>query len=269
MNPTQIGIDVGGTLIKVAYADEGDVTYRKFPANQLNEAASWVRENFSEAEICVTGGKAALFQTALERETRTLVEFDATCRGIQYLLNSAGISLESFILTNAGTGTSIHFVKGKEHSRVGGSGIGGGTIMGLSSLLTGVQEYGKIVRVAERGNRGTIDLKVRHIYEGSEPPISGDLTASNFGRISEGRDEKDMLASVIGLVGESVATVSVFAAEQRGVSSIVFIGSSFVENVVLKEVVKSYTSLKGMQPVFVENGEYSGAVGALLALNQD
>ncbi|HEX7065493.1 MAG TPA: type II pantothenate kinase [Bacillales bacterium] len=266
MSATGIGVDVGGTLIKIAYVDEEAIHYRKFPADQLKEAALWVREHFPGARICVTGGKAALFQSALEREVQALVEFDATCRGIRYLLDSAGISLDHFILTNAGTGTSIHFIKEKEHSRVGGSGIGGGTLMGLSSLLANVQEYGEIVHLAEQGDRGTIDLKVRHIYEGSEPPISGDLTASNFGRISEDRDEKDILASVIGLVGESVATVSVFAAEQCGVSSIVFIGSSFVENVLLKKVVESYTSLKGMKPLFVENGEYSGAIGALLAL---
>ena len=56
-------------------------------------------------------------------------------------------------------------------------------VVGVSSLADGLTDYGTIVKLASKGIRDRIDLKVSHIYEGAEPPISGDLTASNFGRI--------------------------------------------------------------------------------------
>jgi type II pantothenate kinase len=169
-------------------------------------------------------------------------------------------------------------IDGERNLRIGGTGLGGGTIVGLARLLTGLDEYEAIVTAAAKGDRGTADLKVRHIYEGMEPPIDGDLTASNFGRVFPGAvigsgeegsiSREDALASVIGMVGEAVATLCVHAAAAHGVKTIVYIGSSFNGNAPLRQAVESYTRFRGGEPHFVENGEFSGALGALLRLGR-
>ncbi|WP_234405439.1 type II pantothenate kinase [Paenibacillus sp. IHBB 10380] len=264
-----MGIDAGGSLIKIAYMNQSIIEYRVFDSMELGVAALWINEYFQEATICLTGGKGSHLQSLLKHETKNIVEFDATCRGIQFLLNLEGAPLESFILTNVGTGTSIHFFDSGRHVRVGGTGVGGGTMMGLSLLLTDIEEYNKIVNISKKGNRDDIDLKVRNIYEGSESPISGDLTASNFGNVQMLKlpsKKEDLLASIIGLVGETVATTSVLAADSYGTTSIVYIGLSFIHNEILREVVSNYTNLRGASPLFVRNGEYSGAVGALMSI---
>lgn len=246
------------------------IEYRVFDSMELGVAALWINEYFQEATICLTGGKGSHLQSLLKHETKNIVEFDATCRGIQFLLNLEGTPMESFILTNVGTGTSIHFIDSGMHVRVGGTGVGGGTMMGLSLLLADVEEYNEIVDFAKQGKRDAIDLKVRHIYEGSDSPISGDLTASNFGNVNmlklSSRRKEDLLATIIGLVGETVATTSVLAAGPYGTTNIVYIGSSFIHNEILREVVSDYTYFRGASPVFVQNGEYSGAVGALMSI---
>lgn len=266
-----IGIDAGGTLIKVASMKNGSLEFKKFPISQLEYVASWIN-GFENTMICITGGKAALLKSFMNQKAAEIVEFEATCNGLRYLLAKYGVSEEEYILSNVGTGTSIHHVDNSKQQRIGGTGVGGGTIMGLSRLLTGLTDYETIVPLAAEGFRDRIDLKVSHIYEGAEPPIPGDLTASNFGNILplasiEQLTKEELLASVIGLVGETVATVSVLAAVQCGVSSIIYIGSSFIWNDLLKEVVQSYTKLRGALPIFIENGEYCGAVGALLYLS--
>lgn len=266
-----IGIDAGGTLIKVACLKHGSLEFKKFPSSQLEYVASWIN-GFDTAKICITGGKAALLKSYLNQKASEIVEFEATCNGVRYLLTNNAISEKAYILTNVGTGTSIHHVDNNKQQRIGGTGVGGGTIMGLSQLLTGLTEYEAIVPLAAKGFRDRIDLKVSHIYEGAEPPIPGDLTASNFGNIlplvsTDQLTKEDLLASVVGLVGETVATVSVHAAGQYGVTSIIFIGSSFIANDLLKEVVQRYTKLRGALPIFIENGEYCGAIGALLYLS--
>lgn len=210
-----------------------------------------------------------MLQKLLQQNILQIVEFEATCKGVLYLLREAEDMPQEFVLTNVGTGTSVHIVKPGSHFRIGGTGVGGGTMLGLSRLLTEVSSYEQMARLAPQGIRDRVDLKVSQIYEGSEPPISGDLTASNFGNITgtpSGILAADYLASVIGLVGETVTTVSVHAAMQHGLSTIVYIGSSFIGNEALKKVVTDYTILRGAHPLILTNGEYSGAVGALLSL---
>lgn len=266
----RIGVDAGGTLIKIAYIQDETIQYLKFHASQLQLAAEWLN-GFERSAICMTGGRATVLKTLLNQSAAEMVEFEATCGGVRYFLKTQGVADQAYILTNVGTGTSIHHLHPDYHLRVGGTGVGGGTIMGLSQLLTGLTDYEQLVQLAVKGRRDQVDLKVRHIYEGTEPPIPGDLTASNFGRIVPQTSiaqlsDSDLLASVIGLVGETVATTSVLAAAQCEVASIIFIGSSFIRNDLLKEVVEGYTKLRGASPMFFEKGEYCGAIGALLNL---
>jgi len=270
MKMMKIGVDAGGTLIKAAYIKEASIEYIKFPVSRLADAAEWINQ-FPHARICITGGKAMVLKTLTDRAAAEMVEFEATYHGARYLLGKSGLAEDSHILTNVGTGTSIHYLGNGKQQRVGGTGVGGGTIMGLSQLLTGLTDFDEIVQLAAEGDRDRIDLKVSHIYEGRVPPISGDLTASNFGRISAltssvSLSKEELLASVVGLVGETVATASVLAAGQLNLSSILFIGSSFVHNDPLKKSVESYIRLRGAEPVFIGKGEYCGAIGAMLSL---
>lgn len=265
-----IGVDAGGTLIKVVYKTKEAIEYKKFHVSQLQDAARWIND-FDDSTVCITGGKARLLTSSLRQPAKEMLEFEATCAGARYLLEQSGATRGACVLTNVGTGTSIHYLYDGKQRRLGGTGIGGGTLMGLSKLLTGLTDFDDLVQLAAKGERGRIDLTVGHIYEGAEPPIPGNLTASNFGyvpslQLTDGISQEDLLASVVGLVGETAATVSVLAAAQCNVSSIVFIGSTFYGNPLLKDVVTSYTKLRGASPMFLANGEYCGAIGALQSL---
>jgi len=265
------GVDAGGTLVKIAYVKDGTRRLRKFRSDRLEEAAAWLRTELPDAPLCLTGGKGAKLAALIGRGTELVPEFEATCMGVRMLL-PAEIGGKPFLLANVGTGTSVHVIDGERHLRVGGTGLGGGTIVGLARLLAGIDEYEQIVAAASKGDRGAADLKVRHIYEGLEPPIDGDLTASNFGRVPPGAAigdgaagsiaREDALASVIGMVGEAVATLCVSAAAAHGVKTIVYIGSSFNGNAPLRRAIESYTRFRGGEPHFVENGEFTGALGA-------
>ncbi|MBC8079098.1 MAG: type II pantothenate kinase [Gorillibacterium sp.] len=267
----KVGIDAGGTLIKVAFMQKNKLQLEKFSTYNLAAVATWINETFPEGEICLTGGKSKMLETYLN-QTHTLsciAEFDATCIGAHYLRKEQLSGDGPFILTNVGTGTSVHCVDLESNRRIIGTGVGGGTLLGLSYLLTGEKEYDSIVRKAEQGVRDRIDLKVSHIYEGAEPPIPGDLTASNFGHVLQNPEQykvADVLASVIGMVGETVTTVSVLAATQCGMSGIVYAGSSFDDNPVLRGVVAQYTKIRECEPQLLENGGYCGAIGALLSI---
>lgn len=273
MTQTKIGIDAGGTLIKIAYTENNQINFKKVSSLNMKEAVQWIQSTFEHPIICVTGGKSKLLENLLPFPVQEIVEFEATCGGASYLMNKYELPIveEGYILTNVGTGTSIHYIADQTYTRIGGTGVGGGTLMGLSYLLTGEKEYAQIIKEARNGKRDLIDLKVKDIYTDSEPPISGDLTASNFGNINHHFEtskpiSKDSIASIIGMIGETISTISCLAAQRFNTSSIIYIGSTFQDNPLLKQVIIEYTQLRDGNPFFMKNGEFSGAIGALQSL---
>lgn len=272
MKSTKIGIDAGGTLIKAVYVENETIHYRSFRSQAMDDVVKWINEHFKNPAICVTGGKSQVLAEKLNMPAKKVIEFDATTQGITYLVNQQEQPIgNNFLFVNVGTGTSMHYVQDSSQERVGGSGIGGGTLLGLAYLTTGMQDYEQIVLGARDGDRGNVDLKVKDIFEGAVPPISGDLTASNFGKteamMQRPPSNPDILAAIIGFVGEVIVTISSQMAGQYDAEAIVYVGSSFRSNPLLQEILEMYAGMIEKTPVFLEQGEYSGAVGALLEID--
>lgn len=272
---TVIGIDTGGTLTKLAYLNrEGELMLEVFPSNEMDLVKQWIEAHPDVEEIGLTGGRAEQLRETLQsvKSMQYIVEFEATLKGVHYLLQREGHAIEQAIIANIGTGTSIHYMDGNMHSRVGGTGIGGGTLVGLASIMTGVTSFDEVTTIASKGNREGIDLLVKDIYQGMDTPIAGTLTASNFGKagITPGETYRteDVLATTQGLVGEVISTLSIQLAEQYKAENIVYIGSTLSENEHLKDVIARYTVLKKHTPVFLKDCGFSGAVGALLNISQ-
>ena len=266
-----VGIDTGGTLTKLAYINQhGELTLQLFPSNEMELVKEWLERHPQVDEIGVTGGRTEQLREVLNPLTaiQYIVEFEATIKGVRYLLQKEGHQIDRSIITNIGTGTSIHYMEGDDHARVSGTGIGGGTLVGLAALLAGITNFDEIKSLAKKGDRSSIDLLVKDIYQGMNTPIDGNLTASNFGKIgitqSIHHPNEDVLATVQGLVGEVITTLSIQVAQERKVGNIVYIGSTLTDNENLKHVISYYTILKKHTPIFLENCGFAGAVGALL-----
>lgn len=266
-----VGIDAGGTLTKLVFLnEENQFEYKIFPSNNLALVKQWIESQQHIEEIGLTGGRKEQLLSVLHinKPIEYIVEFEATFKGVKYLLEKEGHKVENSIVANIGTGTSIHYFKRDSFVRVGGTGIGGGTLTGLSALMTGIFDFEEITEKAKKGERQQIDLFVKEIFEGMEPPIAGHLTASNFGKISITRKTdfkpEDLLATIQALVGEVITTLSVQFAEQKKADKIVYIGSTLRNNDQLKSAISNYTILKKHHPVFVNDNGFSGAIGALL-----
>lgn len=270
---TTIGIDAGGTLTKIAYYEQdGTLHVQHHPSTDLAQVAAFIEAHPHITTIGMTGGRAEQLNTLLaDRLTRHfLVEFEATLRGVNEQLKQQNSDLARCIITNIGSGTSIHYKNGDDYRRVSGTGIGGGTLVGLSALTTGEYDYHKITEQAKTGNRQKVDLMVADIFEGMEvpAPLDPNLTASNFGKVGlkspRDYEKADILATTMGLVGEVVSTLSIQLAEQYNVEHIVYIGTTLDHNEKLREVIASYTKLKKKTAMFLGDEGFSGAIGALL-----
>lgn len=267
----KLGIDTGGTLTKLAYMNEnGQLKLELFPSSEMGKVRDWIEAHPNIDEIGLTGGRTEQLLTILEtvKTVQYIVEFEATLKGVKYLLQSEGHEVNEAIITNIGTGTSIHYMNENEHKRISGTGVGGGTLVGLSALMTGITNFDEILTKAAAGKRHEIDLLVKDIYQGMDTPIDGDLTASNFGKVGitdvMSYPVEDKLATIQGLVGEVITTLSIQLAQERELEQIVYIGTTLTNNAHLKEVIRYYTVLKKHKPIFLKNCGFSGAVGALL-----
>jgi type II pantothenate kinase len=267
-----IGIDVGGTLTKVAFFEKDhQLKLLHFPSADLHIVSEWITSYKEDIQIGLTGGRAEQLKTFLRSHENLhyLVEFDATIAGVNYQLKKDNHQFTDAVITNIGTGTSIHSLKGAEHERIAGTGIGGGTLLGMSALMTGIHQFDKIVELSALGSRSEVDMLVSDIYFGNKTPIDGGLTASNFGdaglRPLIERSKEDVLATVQGMVGEVISTLSIQCAFTEDVEHIVYIGSTLAHNEPLQKIIGNYTKRKNRTPVFLRDNGYSGAIGALLS----
>lgn len=91
-----------------------------------------------------------------------------------------------YLLVNIGSGVSMIKVSGpRKFKRVGGTSLGGGTLWGLLSLLTGARTFDEMLANAERGDNAAVDMLVGDIYGTSYDKIGLKSTAiaSSFGKV--------------------------------------------------------------------------------------
>jgi type II pantothenate kinase len=271
VGPAAVGVDVGATLAKIASRRGDDPPrFELVPAADLAGVADAVRA-LAPSSVGATGGGAAELSRLLDSDTARVNEFAAWGTGAGALLCAhEGRADERYLLVSLGTGTSIMLVDGMSVTRVGGTALGGGTVLGLGALLTGELEFAAIAGLAARGVRREIDLLVSDIYRAGEIPLAADLTASSFGRVARaagsGRRPQpaDLAHALMGLVGENVALLCGGLAAATQVRRVVFAGSTLRGNTALEDVLRQITSALGREPRFLRDGEFAGALGALL-----
>ncbi|MDE0887541.1 MAG: hypothetical protein OSB70_18615 [Myxococcota bacterium] len=277
MTPTQtsgekatrpIGVDVGATLAKLAFrAPGGALEFALLPAADPDALEARVRD-FDPDRVGLTGCGAIALEARLGMPCRQSIEFEAWGRGSRGLLRSQGLAADApYLLVSVGTGTSVLRVEGADVARVGGTALGGGTLMGLSGALTGKTDYEEICRLAEKGDRGRVDLRVGDLYAENEIQLPGETTAAAFGKLalpsSKAPSVEDLAAAILGLVGENVALIGCGIAYATGVRRLVYGGGTLHDNPVLVSVLQAVTSMAGCEPVLLEHGTFAGAVGAL------
>ncbi|WP_339179714.1 type II pantothenate kinase [Oceanobacillus sp. FSL W7-1293] len=257
----RIGIDAGGSLIKIAYEEGGRLRLKTFPAKQTHEVISWLKMTAPEAALQVTGGRAEQIK-ADNQSISIFKEFTCVIEGTKYLLSEEKkLPDTDYLLVNIGTGTSF-FHKQK---RLSGTGVGGGLFTGLGAIIAGTSDYHSLVDLASKGDRTSSDLMVSDIYQSSYSPVEASLTAANFGKdqLDQSVSAEDQLAALTQLIGETIVLLSSLTSNSLATKEIVMIGGALTGNPLLKQVIGSFESMFDYNLTFLEKGGHAGAVGAL------
>ncbi|KAK9326383.1 type II pantothenate kinase [Lipomyces orientalis] len=112
-----------------------------------------------------------------------------------------------YLLVNIGSGVSMIMVSGpRQFKRIGGSSLGGGTLWGLLSLLTGAKSFDEMLEMAANGDNTNVDMLVGDIYGSDYGRIGLKSTtiASSFGKVFKKRLESADGVQISDQTGNSV-----------------------------------------------------------------
>jgi type II pantothenate kinase len=198
-------------------------------------------------------------------------EVAAIGRGGQALGEGMGIQDEPVLVVSAGSGTACVAARGDTYTHVTGSGVGGGTLLGLSRLLLGTVDPHKIDSLALAGDPNGADLALRDVISGPIGSLPPDATAVNFGRI--GREAlavsaEDIAAALVTLVGQVLAVTAINAARAQQLDHIVVIGH-LVDMVSIRRAIERVGEFYSVPLTLPPDPGYATAIGALRHLSEN
>ena len=265
-----IGIDVGGSTTKIVGFD-GSTMIHPLLVKASDQLASVYGAfgkftdtngiSLNEIErVMITGvGSTFLSDKLYGVETEHLSEFACVGKGGLYLSG-----YDKAIIVSMGTGTSIVYAEnGKPVEYMGGTGVGGGTVIGLSKKLLGISDINSLIEVASTGDIENIDLRIRDITQKDIGLVSY-MTAANFGKVSDIATKGDLALGIINMVFESVGMLAVFAARSKGVKDIVLTGN-LTRLPQAPSVAEIFCTMFGLNFVIPNNAEFATVIGAALS----
>lgn len=262
------GADVGSSLVKLAVRERaGGTRYECFPGGDLAAVAEHLGASRT-GRVGLTGGGAPRLARLLHSDTAEVGEFDAWASGARSMLREEGHDPQRFLLVSLGTGTSALLVEGRGVRRVGGTALGGGTILGLGRVLAGTSRFEELAALARAGDRKRVDLLIADVYPEGDFLLPAEVNAASFARLARLAETHtptpgDLAQALMGLVGENVALICCGLAAAHQVERVVFGGTTLRGNPTLVDVLRLVCLALGRQPTFLPRGEFTGALGAL------
>lgn len=153
--------------------------------------------------------------------------------------------------------------------------MGGGTLIGLSKLIIGIDNYDKILELASKGNYENVDLTKKDLLkENQEIEKSENNIICCLGKVHDfildGKKselkKEDIALSLLNMICSHISQYSVLYAEKNKIDTIYYFGT-FTKNNSLAVKILSMSSKhwnKNIKVRFSKNEGYLGAIGTLL-----
>lgn len=265
-----IGIDIGGSTTKIVGIQKGRIIKPlTVEANDAIASASGAMGKFLNvnklslddvSSVKVTGvGASYLDDNLLGLKIEKTDEFKAVGYGGLFLSG-----LKKAIIVSMGTGTAFVKAHGRCIKHLGGTGVGGGTIAGLSKLMTSLSNFDNIVESASKGNLQHVDLSIGDISYVEIGNLPGNITASNFGKMGDEASKNDISKGILNMVFQVVGMMAIFAARMENDSDIVLSGKL----VNIPQAEKTFRELAKLYNVHFhapKHAAYCTAIGAAIS----
>ncbi|KAL9006128.1 MAG: hypothetical protein Q9188_001097 [Gyalolechia gomerana] len=312
----------------------GRLNFLRYETDQIDQCLGFIKRLQSEhhqqngsksgkMSIMATGGGAYKYYEEMKRVLGVEVlredEMDCLIMGLDFFITEipqevftyndadpmhfeeARADIYPYLLVNIGSGVSMIKVSGQsKFERIGGTSLGGGTLWGLLSLLTGARTFDDMLQMAETGDNGAVDMLVGDIYGADYGKIGLKSTtiASSFGKVfkmkrqgehqaedhgglsGEGREDdndasssqpvfkpEDISRSLLYAVSNNIGQIAYLQSEKHNLERIYF-GGSFIrghrQTIQTLSYAISFWSKGEKKAYFLRHEGYLGSVGAFL-----
>lgn len=195
-----------------------------------------------------------------------------------------------YLLVNIGSGVSFLKVTGpRSYQRVGGTSLGGGTLWGLLSMLTGARTFDEMLDLAGHGDNAKVDMLVGDIYgtDYGKIGLKSTTIASSFGKVFRMKREAESAAedspvphdseasfsgadvsrSLLYAISNNIGQIAYLQSQIHNLSNIYF-GGSFIrghrQTINTLSYAIKFWSQGEKQAYFLRHEGYLGSVGAFL-----
>ncbi len=269
-----IGIDVGISTTKIVGINEKGIVINPFrikatdPITSLYGAfGKYLHDNkihLADVEqVMLTGvGAAYIDERIYNLPTGKAEEFIADGLGAKYEAKQ-----ERMIVVSMGTGTSLVKCDGDDIKHIGGIGIGGGTLQGLSRIMLKTDDIKQVSALAMEGDVSKINLLISDISSKPLPGLPMNATASLFSNAKANATREDIAIGLIYMVLQAIGSSSILSSQGHGIRDFVMIG-----NLTLlpqcKDVYSAMEKLYGVHFRIPKYSEFCTAIGAALSYIQ-
>ncbi len=268
-----IGIDIGGSTTKIVGLFE-DKIFSPILVKATDPIASvygafgkFISTNKLALtdihRVMVTGvGSSYITECLYGIPTGKVDEFRAIGMGGLSLSN-----LSKAIIVSMGTGTALVMADPTGVRHIGGTGVGGGTLLGLSNRMLNVRAFEDLIETAQGGKLAHIDLTIGDIAQHELIGLPPETTASNFGNISDLATKADIALGIINLVFQTIGMLAVFATRIHGTEDVVLTGN--LTNVPqAHDIFQTLENLLKVRFHTPPYAEYATAAGAAIAFHK-
>lgn len=211
--------------------------------------------------MCTGAGASYMTKPIYDLPCEKIAEFNSIGLGGLYLSG-----LDRAVIVSCGTGTALVYAsRDAEPKYLGGTGVGGGTLVGLSKKMLGMDNVAHISELAREGDISKIDLKISDISKSEIVSAFDDImTASNFGSVSDLATKADIALGIINMVFETIGMMAIFAARNYETRDVVLTGNlSVVEQAA--GVFNNLNNMFGMNFIIPKNSAFGPVIGAALS----
>lgn len=268
-----LGIDIGGSTTKiVGLIGDSKIGSIQISADDRSASGSEIVDKFLKFynisyrdvySIVLTGVGSYLIEDEIYGiKTHKVDEFNAIGYGGLHVSTK-----KSALIVSMGTGTAYVRASGDSMVHIGGSGVGGGTLLGLSSILLGIKDVDILEEYFKYGKLRNVDLSIDDICKEPIVGLPPDITASNFGNISSDVSKGDLSLGIINMICQTIGLLAIFYIKNDDIKDIVLTGA-LSKFSIIRQIFNRLELLHNVKFIIPNDSVFATSIGAIVYYNK-
>lgn len=196
------------------------------------------------------------------------------------------------LIVNIGSGISMVKMSANfDYERVFGSMVGGGTLMGLSNMLLGIDNFESLLELSKKGDNSKVDMMVKDLYGDSANKygLEANAISCSFGKVAEAvavrrnkafehspevtidqaedYQDADIARALVVMIAGNIAHLAALCARIHKVKKVMFTGNyiknSHVNMIELTKALRIWSS-GDMDCLFLKYDGFMGSIGCMM-----